>query len=283
MNQKLYRDLVYFDDERYPSYEDLKYAGIYICLFLSLIMLMCGIASKNAFLVVVVLLYDILYVVFLHVIRSRNIKKIYSLRFLVNGISSVFVSIFFLLLSFIPVIVMNHNALAWILIYIFSCVLFVLLSCIAIWVCIRKGVFDKAIKSKKLKIISAISVSLIPVSGLIGYSIAKFMNSIFKINNKTMTYITFFVWELMILISTLGIVLSFMKYYYCRKYSITCDEDGDTTSPLLEPPKKVKKARTWKPNRFVKILIIIASIIGFFLACILIAGIILAIIKVING
>lgn len=283
MNQKLYRDFVYFDDKRYPSYEGLKCAGIWICFFLSLIMLTCGIVSRHVFLIVAVLLYDVLYMTFLHVIRNSNIKKVYSLRFLVNGISSVFVLMFLLLLGFIPMIVMNYDALAWVLIYILPCALFILLSYIAIWLCIKKGFFGKAMKSQKLKFVSAIATASIPFSGVTGLLIHRTMNSVFEISDKTMAYITFFVWELMILISILGIVLSFMKYYYCRKYSITCDEDGDTTSPRLEPPKKVKKARTWKPNRFVKILIIIASIIGFFLACILIAGIILAIIKVING
>ena len=260
MDQKLYRDFVYFDDKRYPSYKDLKRAGICICFFLSLIMSVCGIAFKNVFLIMTVLLYDILYVIFMCVVRSCNIKKIYSLRFLVNGISSIFVSIFFLLLSFILAIMMNHNVLALIPMGIFSCILFVLLSCIVIWICIKKGVFGKAIKSEKLKIASAVSAALLPVSGLIGYSMAKFMNSIFEGNNKTMFYITLSVWEIMLLISSLGVALSFMKYHYCRKFSITCDANGDTTSPGLEPPPKIKK--NWKSRPIFKVLIVLASIVG---------------------
>ena len=259
MDQKLYRDFVYFDDQRYPSYEDLKYSGICICLFLSFIMTSCGIAFKNAFLIVTILLFDVFFMAFLHVIRNQKTQN-YSLRFLVNGVSSIFVSMFFLLLGFILIIMMNHNVVALILTGIFSCVLFAFLSCIAIWICIKKGVFGKAIKSQKLKITTAISVALLPVSGLIGYSMAKFMNSIFEGNNKTIFYITFSVLGFMLLISSLGVALSFMKYHYCRKFAITCDENGDTTSPGLEPPPKVKK--NWKSRPIFKVLIVLASIVG---------------------
>ena len=259
MDQKLYRDFVYFDDQRYPSYEDLKYSGICICLFLSFIMTSCVIAFKNAFLIVTILLFDVFFVIFLHVIRNQKTQN-YSLRFLVNGVSSIFVSMFFLLLGFILIIMMNHNIVALILTGIFSYVLFAFLSCIAIWICIKKGVFGKAVKSQKLKIATAVSAALLPISGLIGYSMAKFMNSVFEGNNKTMFYITFSVLGLMLLISSLGVALSFMKYHYCRKFAITCDENGDTTSPGLEPPPKIKK--NWKSRLIFKVLIVLASIVG---------------------
>ena len=259
MDQKLYRDFVYFDDQRYPSYEDLKYSGICICLFLSFIMTSCGIAFKNAFLIVTILLFDVFFVIFLHVIRNQKTQN-YSLRFLVNGVSSIFVSMFFLLLGFILIIMMNHNIVALILTGIFSYVLFAFLSCVAIWICMKKGVFGKAVKSQKLKIATAVSAALLPISGLIGYSMAKFMNSVFEGNNKTMFYITFSVLGLMLLISSLGVALSFMKYHYCRKFAITCDENGDTTSPGLEPPPKIKK--NWKSRLIFKVLIVLASIVG---------------------
>ena len=260
MDQKLYRDFVYFDDQRYPSYEGLKYAGFGIFPFLSLIITTVGIVTKIIPFIVVILLIDVLYVAFLYIIRRNNIKKTYSFRFFVNGISSVFLSVLCLLLCFIPVIAINHNVVALILTGIFSCVLFVFLSCIAIWICIKKGVFGKAIKSQKLKIASAVSAALLPASGMIGRSIAKTMRSAFDFNNETWGYIVFFIFEFAMLISSLGVALSFMKYHYCRKFAITCDENGDTTSPGLEPPPKVKK--NWKSRPIFKVLIVLASIVG---------------------
>ena len=146
------------------------------------------------------------------------------------------------------------------LIGIASYILFVMLYCLVIRICIKKGVFGKAIKSQKLKIASAVSAALLPASGMIGRSIAKTMRSAFDFNNETWGYIVFFIFEFAMLISSLGVALSFMKYHYCRKFAITCDENGDTTSPGLEPPPKVKK--NWKSRPIFKVLIVLASIVG---------------------
>lgn len=281
MDQKPYEDFIHWGEGSYHSFEDLKYLGICLYLFLSVIVLVYGIVGKIVFSIVTILILDMLYIIFLCVLHHHNIKKVYSLRFLVNGISSVFLSMYFMLLGFTAILAINYNTLILILIAIFSYVLFVISYCIIMLIFIKKGIFNKE-KNKKVSRASIICCSLTPVAGMIGYSLAARLNSVFEISNEMAGLIAFWGCEFVVCLSSLGL-MNFMKYYYCRKYSITCTEDGDTTSPHLEPPKKVKKARTWKPNRFVKILIIIASIIGFFLACILIAGIILAIIKVING
>ena len=84
MDQKLYRDFVYWGDRSYLDYENLKFVGWCAYLFLTGIILVYGIVGKAASIIVAISLLDILYVIFLCVIRSRNIKKTYSFRFFVN-------------------------------------------------------------------------------------------------------------------------------------------------------------------------------------------------------
>ena len=260
MDQKLYRDFVYLDDARYLDYENLKFVGWCVYLFLSGIILVYGIVGKAASIIVAISLLDILYVIFLCVIRSRNIKKTYSFRFFVNGVSSIFLSMYFLLAGITPMIANRYDVGVLSLIGIVSYILFVMLYCVVIQICIKKGIPAKAAKSKKLQIASFIGAGLIPVSGMIGRSIAKSMHSSFDFSNETWCYIAFFLFEFVALLSSLGTVINLMKYHYCRKFAITCDENGDTTSPGLEPPPKIKK--NWKSRPIFKVLIVLASIVG---------------------
>lgn len=260
MDQKLYKDFVYWGDGSYLDYENLKFVGICAYLFLSVIILVIGVIGKAISVIVAILLLDILYVIFLCVIRSRNIKKVYSLRFLVNGVSTVFLSMYCLLLGITPMIANKYDVGALSLIGIASYILFVMLYCLVIRICIKKGVFGRSIKSPKLKIVYAIGAGLIPVSGMIGFSITKIVHSSFDFSNETWGYIVFFLSEFVALLSSLGTVINLMKYHYCRKFAITCDENGDTTSPGLEPPPKVKK--NWKSRPIFKVLIVLASIVG---------------------
>ena len=138
MDQKPYEDFIHWGERSYHSYEDLKYLGICLYLFLSVIVLVYGIVGKIVFSIVTILILDMLYIIFLCVLRHHNIKKVYSLRFLVNGISSVFLSMYFMLLGFTAILAINYNTLILILIAIFSYVLFVISYCIIMLIFINE-------------------------------------------------------------------------------------------------------------------------------------------------
>ena len=80
------------------------------------------------------------------------------------------------------------------------------------------------------------------------------------------------------IVVTIGIVLliflpaiahiNFVQYYYCKKYGITCDEDGNETSPKLEHKPKAPKRRARKIKKVKKKLPLeVRILIGIVCTC----------------
>ena len=65
MDQKPYEDFIHWGEGSYHSFEDLKYLGICLYLFLSVIVLVYGIVGKIVFSIVTILILDMLYIIFL--------------------------------------------------------------------------------------------------------------------------------------------------------------------------------------------------------------------------
>ena len=96
------RDLIYLDTGRYISLSGLK-KSFKATLIFPAMMIVLGIMAVNAngftfravFPILSGIVWSLLYYIFVSVIESEKTKKTFELRFLVNGISGVFLSLLF--------------------------------------------------------------------------------------------------------------------------------------------------------------------------------------------
>ena len=99
---------------------------------------------------------------------------------------------------------------------------------------VHKGVFEKVRKFgslAKVLALDALLASLIPIAGILGRIDAKLLAENASVSTQNSVITAAFV--VLIFITALG-NLNFVQYYYCKKYDILHDENGDTTSPKLE-------------------------------------------------
>lgn len=264
MREKV-RDLVYLDTTRYTSLNNLRlfFWGI---IFIPIIILIIGIVRKLAFPIVSIFLWGLLYWIFIFVIQNKHTKKTFQLRFLVNGISGLFLSslfwIFFASFSSASNIsFLSFNFLLWILIFylVFSLVYIVLII-----LGVHKGIFARIREKNRTKtalIISSFFGALIPCSGVLGIYSSRLLRSHASISMQY-TIITIIA-VLVIFIPALAHI-NFVQYFYCKKYSILCDEYGNTTSPKLERYYKKKRTKREKnqQEKKKKLPLVIKILIG---------------------
>ena len=105
----------------------------------------------------------------------------------------------------------------------------------------KSDVYKKYAQMEKNKRpIEIAAVSIIPVSGTIGLVIGRIITRGLDIEKNIIAYVVFVIFIVVSMCFSLGHV-NLLKYYYCKKYKIYCDESGDTTSPDLEYHKKAKR------------------------------------------
>ncbi len=274
MREKV-RDLIYLDTKRYMSLANLRvfYWAIIIIPFFMVVMSvvsinMIGLNPRSLFPLASVAIWSLLYWVFVLTIQSKRTKKSFELRFLVNGISGLFLSSLFWifvasfnLASDTPFL--KFDFFLWILgFYLFFSLIYVF----AIILCVHKGVFALIKEKSKTKTalkVSAFFGALIPASGVIGMYTSRLMRAHASISmqHSIMTILT----SLLIFLPALTHI-NFVQFYYCKKYGIDCDEYGNTMSPELErKPKKVKKVKKSKEtdkNGKKKMPLILKVVIG---------------------
>lgn len=274
------RDFVYLDTKRYVSLSALKKSRV--LFIITILMVMMGIVGKSAFPIVSGTLWSLLYWIFILVIQSDRVKKTFELRFLVNGILGLFLSSLFWTWYASMSIISEHTVsdkffvrfdfLMWILLY------YLLFSVIYVAVVIfgihkgNYGKIKKKMKSKTAVMIEAFSAALLPVSGLIGGAIERLIRKYASVNVKNVVDIIVVV---LIIFLPAFMHIYFVQYYYCKKYGITCDENGDTTSPELErATKKHKRVVMKKSPPAIRILRVIACVFGLLLLIFFIIGLI---------
>lgn len=263
--EKKVRDLVYLDSKRYISLDSLRtfYWGIIIIPFMMVVM---GIAGESAFPIISIAIWSLLYWTFVLVIQSKRTKKTFELRFLVNGIAGLFISFLFWIFvasfniaSDTPFL--KFNFFLWILLfYLIFTVIYVALVILGV----HKGVFEKMRAFSRTKTAIAISAffgALIPGAGVSGMYASRLIraHASVSIQHAIITVLT----VLLIFIPALAHI-NFVQYYFCKKYRITCDEDGCSTSAKLMPlnKKKQKKKRSVISKILITMAIIAVSVLG---------------------
>lgn len=249
--------LIHLNSGNYISYSFLKrfYWYILIIPFFTLIigfhlLNQNGIAFKSLFPIVSIILWSIAYWAMVWTIKCNFVKKTFALRFLVNGAVGMFITslmwIFFSswnLMADEPFL--EFSFFLWmILAYLLISAIYVL----SIVAGVHNGIYAK-IHIKK----SAVSIPLtISSMAFLGVLVSHFLQneSSLSIQHIIMTISS------IILIFTPSLShVNYVKYYYCKKYNILCDENGDYESRYLCPEKKEKK------KSFIKILLLVVVIV----------------------
>lgn len=248
--QEKARNLIYLDTHRYLTLRNLKsfFPAIIIIPF---IMVVWGIVAINTFGVdwkslfplVSIAIWSLLYCTFVLIIQSKKLKKTFELRFLVNGISGLFVSSLFWilyaslsLLEYDPAI--GFKFPLWILLYyLFFSILYIGLIILGV----HKDIFRKIkeiSQTPKFWTISVFFAAILPSTGVIGMYTSRLLRA--HACNKVQDVLETIAIILLIFIP-ISAHINFVQYFYCKKYKISCDEYGNTTSPYLEPMVKANK------------------------------------------
>ena len=269
-------DLVYLDSGRYMSLDNLRvfYWAIIIIPFSMFIMGivsidMNGIKWHSLFPFVSLTVWSLLYWIFVLSIQSKRIKKTFELRFFVNGITGLVVSSLFWifnaswnLLADKPFL--QFDIFIWMLIFY---LVFSLIYVVAIIIGVHKGIFaliKKKFQTKTFLLISTLCGSLIPCSGVIGMYISRLTSSF---TSESTVRMMMAIAAMILFYTPVMANINFVQYYYCKKYKITCDEYGESTSPMLERRPKKKKVKKGKLSLVIKILISV-SIVFIGIICI---------------
>ena len=255
--RKKARDLIYLNTKRYISLDSLI-VFYWACILLPLIMVVFGIAAiktygvnwKSLFPLVSIATWSLVYWGFVLTIRSKRTKKTFELRFLVNGIAGLLISSLFWILYATAGLLeensgFNFRLALWILLfYLLFSFTYVMLIAFGVqngsWQKIRQ-------KSQAPRVIAldAFFASLIPISGILGMLTSRWLRS--HTDDGVQDLVAAICLISVIFIPALAHI-NFVQYYYCKKYRILCDENGDATSPKLEPRIKVKQSKKEKEN-----------------------------------
>ena len=268
------RDLIYLDTTRYTSLNQLQ-LFFWETILVPIIILIVGIIRKSAFPIVSIALWGLLYWIFIFAIQNKHTKKTFQLRFLVNGISGLFLSSLFWILfaSFSSASNKSFLSFHFLLLILVCYLIFSLIYIAFIILGVHKGIFARIREKNRTKtalIISSFFGAFIPCSGALGIYSSRWLRSHASISTQDTVMAINAV--LLVLIPALAHI-NFVQYFYCKKYSILCDEYGDTTSPKLERHYKKKRTKREKNQQekkkklplVIKILIgIVCTPIAFF-------------------
>ena len=235
-------DLIYLNTKRYISLATLK-TFYWSIIFLPIIMVAKSVATIKAngiswetlFPVISFAVWSFMYWAFVRKVQSTNTKN-FELRFLVNGIFGLLMSSFFWIVyttfNFLVKPLFGFDFCLWLLLF------YVLFSTIYISLIIlstHKGAFSKIRKlgnSAKVMALDAFLASLIPLAGTLGMITSRWLST--NASVSTHDIVTTISGVSLIFIPSLAHI-NFVQYFYCKKYKISCDENGDTTSPKLKP------------------------------------------------
>ena len=245
------RDLIYLDSKRYISIQSLRVLYWAISI-IPIIMLIWGIVAiktiginwMSLFPLISIAVWSLLYWTFVLTIQGKK-KKTFELRFLVNGVSgSLISSLFWILYASLSLFeddpTIGFGFLLWILlIYLLFSILYIGLVILGV----HKGIFKK-IKEKsqtpKFLAISAFFAAILPGAGVMGMYTSRILRAYASVAVQDIVGRS-----ALILVIFLPILahINFVQYFYCKKYNISCDEHGNTTSPNLEYHKKQKRKK----------------------------------------
>ena len=244
------RDLIYLDTRRYMSLDNLR-VFYWAIIIIPIIMVTWGIVAINTvgvnlrslFPLISIGIWSLFYWLFVLIIQSPKVKKTFELRFLVNGIFGFLISSLFWII-YASLSLLDNNPIIGFDFSLWILLLYLLFSAFYIGLVVlgvHKGIFKK-IKEKsqtpKFWAISAFFAAILPGAGVMGMYTSRILRAYASVAVQDIVGRS-----ALILVIFLPILahINFVQYFYCKKYKISCDEYGNTTSPNLEYHKKQKR------------------------------------------
>lgn len=239
MNENI-KHFVYNNDANYASYASIKCLVSCVCMFMSLITGTYAIVMKLWHFVVILVIINVAFL--LHLLFLKLIyKNTYPMRFLSDWIVDMLLSWLFLNSAFVVLYATKCDTNFVVIGTLTSYTTFLLLSIVWMIKRSKSDVYKKHAQMEKNKRpIEIAAVSIISVSGTIGLVIGRIITRGLDIEKNIIAYVAFVIFIVVSMCFSLGHV-NLLKYYYCKKYKIYCDEYGNTTSPDLEYHKKAKR------------------------------------------
>lgn len=239
MNENI-KHFVYNNDANYASYASIKCLVSCVCMFMSLITGTYAIVMKLWHFVVILVIINVAFL--LHLLFLKLIyKNTYPMRFLSDWIVDMLLSWLFLNSAFVVLYATKCDTNFVVIGTLISYTTFLLLSIVWMIKRSKSDVYKKYAQMEKNKrLIEIAAVSIISVSGTIGLVIGRIITRGLDIEKNIIVYVAFVIFIVVSMCFSLGHV-NLLKYYYCKKYKIYCDEYGNTTSPDLEYHKKAKR------------------------------------------
>ncbi len=229
------RNYIYYNDTNYTSYDSMKYLFICIFLFLSLIVGTFAIVAELWWGLCILISLDITFLLYMIVIP--HVKKNYSFRFISEGIIDTLLSLLFLSSAFIILFSTGYGSPELVFGTLVSYLIFAT-AVLGYTVCYSKSdIFLTPVNVSPKKHLLALG-ALIPFSGIVGMVIAKIIFRTFNFENHVAVYVFFTIFVVVSLFFSFG-YSNYIKYYYCIKYKIFCDEFGNSNSPELESKKNI--------------------------------------------
>ncbi len=255
------KSYVYYYCENYISLSAVKGLRI-VYSFLTYIFIVYGILS-DIFLPYSITLFLLTVFYFAATaLFAKNVKKYdsFPLRFLVNGIEAMFMDLYFLILLYMPLPNVSGgtavNLILTALIIVFN------LSYIGITVLlVKKGKYLN--KKHNYGAVMALGGG---VTGSVGMCIARLVthNVSERASEIFFKSVLFFI----VLVLSVG-TANFLKYRWCKKYGITCDENGKASSPALYTDIDYGKNRSLPARIAVKVF----KVIGILFALLILVGV----------
>lgn len=239
MNENI-KYFVYNNDANYASYASIKCLMSCVCMFMSLITGTYAIVVKLWHFVVILVIINVAFL--LHLLFLKLIyKNTYPMRFLSDWIVDMLLSWLFLNSAFVVLCETKCATNFVVVVTLISYAIFLLLSIVWMIKRSKSDVYKKYAQMEKIKRpMDIVAASIIPVSGTIGFVIGRIITRGLDIEKNIIAYVAFAIFVVVSMCFSLGHV-NLLKYYYCKKYKIYCDEYGNTTSPDLEYHKKAKR------------------------------------------
>ena len=275
-------NLVYLDSERYISIDSIEVLP-WGTILLPFFVIVTSIAKHWPAMIIVTCVYFFSSLILISVLRSGKIQKTFRLRFLVNGIVSVYIFAALLLPTLVIAMAVESSIMYWLLPAIGVFVAFYI--CLIVYMVHINGFkyIRKAKMNRKFQKISAVAGMLLPAAGSIGFFLSRSVDISDTVPLNVEANVVCVVMSFVLIGVSLGFI-GFVQYFYAVKYDINCDESGKNCSLLLESldrndDKKhreintlaVKQKKQMKtPNRRKLIVRIVCILVAIPIVCFLI-------------
>lgn len=268
LNADYVRDYIYYYAKNYTSLEILQWMiGVYAFLtfFACVASIMSNTLINGIIMVFLTLLYTIVVLVFQ---KKADQVNSFSLRFLVTGIFGAFSAIYFLLFACTFLDATRHGTLPSKAVLLLLLLLFTFIFHFTVLRNVIKGRYTE--KNMKKPKVSKVVVLCASIGTVLGISAARLFAPILAKHQAVVAGILVLGFTGVGCLFAIG-TTQLWAYYFCKKFGITCDEDGENTSILLthydKVPKqkmskrKIKKKMSPLKKAFLIILLVIVAIL----------------------